>query len=64
MDPLWRTTEAAAYIGRPVGTLRQWRHKGIGPPCFKVEGLIMYRKSAVEAWLAAQESADRVGGAA
>jgi hypothetical protein len=58
MDKLMDTAEAAAYLGRPVGTLRQWRHKGLGPRCFRMYGAVLYRQSVVERWLADLESAD------
>lgn len=51
VSELMTTAQTAAYIGRPDGTLRQWRHKGIGPRGFRVEGLVMYRKSEVDRWL-------------
>jgi len=63
LDELWTTAEAAAYLRRPEGTLRQWRHKGFGPKGFRVGGIVMYRQSAVEAFLAECEAAEqtRVG---
>jgi hypothetical protein len=57
-DKLMNTAETAAYLGRPVGTLRQWRHKHVGPACFRMLGSVVYRQSAVAQWLADLESAD------
>ena len=60
-DELLNTTEVAAWIKRPVGTLWQWRVRGVGPRGFRVEGgQVLYRRTEVERWLAAQEAADKV----
>jgi hypothetical protein len=29
---LWRITQVSEFLGIPVGTLYQWRHRGYGPP--------------------------------
>lgn len=53
-DPLWKPSDFAAYIDRPEKTLAEWRYRGIGPKYIKVQnGYIRYRRSDVEAWLAA-----------
>lgn len=57
-DPLWTTAEVAEYLRRPEGTLRQWRHKGVGPKGFRQVGLVVYRRSEVMRWLAELEAAD------
>lgn len=46
--------EVADRVRRPVGTLRQWRHRGVGPKSFRLRGRVMYRANDVEAWLTAQ----------
>ncbi|MEI2718250.1 MAG: helix-turn-helix domain-containing protein [Candidatus Nanopelagicales bacterium] len=52
------TTEAAsAYIGAAVGTLRYWRHRGLGPPSFKVGRRVLYRRDDLDKWLDAQYAA-------
>jgi hypothetical protein len=52
-DPLMVTAEVAEMLHRPEGTLRQWRHRGFGPKgFFSMGGVVMYRRSAVEAFLA------------
>jgi predicted DNA-binding transcriptional regulator AlpA len=40
-------------INVPVPTLRQWRHRGVGPPGVRLEGHVRYRLSEVEAWIEA-----------
>jgi hypothetical protein len=63
-DELWDMAEMAARVKRPIGTARQWRHRGFGPKGFRVGNRVMYRRSEVERWLDEQERAERVGGAA
>ena len=44
--------ELVTYLGKPRGTLRNWRYRGIGPRWLKLEGgNVRYRWSDVEAWL-------------
>lgn len=52
------TEELSAYIRVPTGTLRNWRHRRYGPPGFKVGNTVLYRRTAVDVWLARQEEAD------
>ncbi len=63
----WRefltTEEVAEKIRKPVGTLRQWRHRGYGPRGFKVGNTVLYRSSVVDAWIAEQEAAELAGAA-
>jgi hypothetical protein len=59
---LMTTEDAARRLRRPVGTLRQWRHRGIGPRSFRVGGRVAYRVVDVEAWLAEQMSGTTVAG--
>lgn len=47
-----------------ANTMRYLRHKGEGPASFVVNGRVVYRRSEVEAWLAAQEQASKRGGVA
>lgn len=60
------TAEVATYTGIPAATLRYWRHVGHeGPPSFCLgPRRVVYRKSAVEAWISAQETATARGGGA
>lgn len=43
--------QVAEYLGVPVATLYQWRHRGIGPRSSKVGRHIRYRWSDVEAYI-------------
>ncbi len=43
--------ELAGYLGVPVTTCYQWRHKGAGPRGIRVGRYIRYRPDDVEKWL-------------
>lgn len=48
----WLTSaELSAEIKVPVGTLRQWRHRGYGPESVLMGGGRRYPRSAVTRWL-------------
>lgn len=53
-DPLLTIEELAQYLGVAVPTIYYWRAQRKGPVAFKFGGMVRYRKSAVDAWLAAQ----------
>jgi excisionase family DNA binding protein len=54
-DPPFMTLEEVAeYLRTPVNTLRYWRHKGEGPQAGRFGGRLMYRRTDVDAWAAAQ----------
>lgn len=57
-DDLLTTVEVAAMIKRPAGTVRQWRHRGFGPHGFRMGGTVVYRRSAVEEFIAQCEMAE------
>ena len=44
--------DLAASIGNEVGTLRNWRAKGIGPAYTRAGGQIVYPLDAIRDWLA------------
>ena len=48
--------DVPAYLGGhvTVGTLSQWRFKGIGPRYIKIGRRPLYRRSDLDSWLAAQ----------
>ena len=52
--------EAAEYLGLSPHTLYVWRHRRNGPPSFRMgaRGRVMYRLSALDAWIRDQEQAD------
>lgn len=57
-----RTEEASEYLGGiPSGSLRAWRHQRKGPKSFKLGGVVRYRKSDLDAWIAQQYEASVVG---
>ncbi len=56
-DEFLTTTELSGLIKVPVGTLRQWRHRGFGPRGFALGGTVRYRRSVVEKWIAEREAA-------
>ena len=49
--------EVAQITRQSVSTLRWLRHKGEGPPGFKVGRRLLFRRSEVEAWLRQHEQA-------
>lgn len=57
MSDLMRTAEVAAELRVSPATVRWWRHVKTGPPSFKVQGAVRYRRADVEAWLAQQYEA-------
>lgn len=57
-DPMLRTREVSDLLGVPENTLRWWRYIGKGPDSFRLgPRRVVYRRSKVMAWLAAQEAA-------
>lgn len=55
--PLGTAEEVSDYLGVPVATLHQWRHKGTGPRASKVGRWLRYRWDDVEKWLDEQAKA-------
>jgi predicted DNA-binding transcriptional regulator AlpA len=43
--------EVEEKTGIAKGTLLQWRHRGIGPPSFKLGGLVRYDETEVDRWI-------------
>lgn len=56
VDELLTTAEVADIVRAPAGTLRYWRHRGIGPRHFKIGRRVVYRRSELEAWIARCEN--------
>ena len=52
-DELLDTAEAAVLLHKPVGTLQQWRHRGIGPAYVKVGRSVRYLRSDLRSFLQA-----------
>jgi excisionase family DNA binding protein len=51
VECLWTVADAATFLGVPVATLYQWRHKRIGPPAYRVGRHLRYVPSEVREWL-------------
>ncbi|MER6543892.1 helix-turn-helix domain-containing protein [Streptomyces sp. NPDC001250] len=56
--------KAAEYLGISPNTLYVWRHRRQGPPSFRMGHRVMYRISALNEWVKAQEQADSRSNAA
>lgn len=54
-DDLLLLPEVAQITRKSVDTLRWLRHKGEGPEGFLMGRRVVYRRSAVVAWIARQE---------
>lgn len=52
LDRLLSVEEVADFLGVPVNTLYQWRHKGTGPQAYRVGRHLRYDLTSVRAWLA------------
>lgn len=63
-DPFLTVSQVAEETGVAAGTLRYWRHVNEGPESFRLGRRVVYRRSAVDAWLEAQQAATTRGGAA
>lgn len=50
-DRLLTVAELADYLGVPPATLYQWRHRGEGPPGFRVGRHLRYRWSDINDWI-------------
>lgn len=44
------TKEVASLLDVSHWTLRSWRRRQQGPPCYRMQGSIRYDRSEVEAW--------------
>ncbi|MFG1844608.1 helix-turn-helix domain-containing protein [Micromonospora carbonacea] len=49
-EPRWSVTDVSAFLGIPVGTLYQWRHRRIGPRAARVGRHLRYDPAEVRAW--------------
>ena len=58
--PLATTEEVAAYLRRKPGTVKRWRHLGIGPRYIRGEGgEVLYDWADIDDWVAEKASAPR-----
>ncbi|MBG0567388.1 helix-turn-helix transcriptional regulator [Actinoplanes aureus] len=51
VEDLWSIERTSRYLGVPVGTLYQWRHRRTGPRARKVGRHLRYDPADVRAWL-------------
>lgn len=58
VSPVLNLIEAAAYVRRTPKAMRKLREYRRGPASFKAGGRVMYRITALDAWLAAEEASD------
>ena len=56
------TAQAAAYISKPVPTLRWWRHMNTGPKSYLIGRTVVYDRADLDAWVADQKAATARGG--
>ncbi|MGI5213283.1 helix-turn-helix transcriptional regulator [Plantactinospora sp. CA-290183] len=49
-ERLWSITDVSAFLGIPVGTLYQWRHRRTGPRASRVGRHLRYDPADVRAW--------------
>lgn len=57
MSVLLRTAEVSEQTGIPAATLRWWRHRGEGPPSFKLgKKTVVYLADDLTAWIAAEKA--------
>ena len=55
-EEYWPERHFASVMTRDLRTVRLWEQLRTGPPRIRVGSLVLYRKSAVEQWLKANES--------
>ena len=60
-DDLLLLPEVAEITRRSVDTLRLLRHRGEGPPGFRMGRRVVFRRGAVMEWIAQQER-EQLGG--
>lgn len=51
MEPLWKDTQVAEYLGVDEKTLERWRRLGEGPPYIRAGRQVRYKPEDVEAWV-------------
>jgi predicted DNA-binding transcriptional regulator AlpA len=61
-DPLLLIDEVAKATRKSPATIRWLRHRGEGPPAFKLGRRLVWRRSGVIEWIAEQERAGTANG--
>lgn len=51
---LWGVGDVATFLGVPVATLYQWRHRGAGPPAMRIGRYLRFDPDRVRAWAGEQ----------
>lgn len=54
-DIRMKPAEVAQMLGISTRTLHRWHALRYGPPRCKVGNIVLYRKSSIDTWLAANE---------
>ncbi|MFU8873579.1 helix-turn-helix domain-containing protein [Micromonospora sp. SL4-19] len=57
IEPLWTVEEVSTYLGVPVATLYQWRHRRVGPRASRVGRHLRYDPADVRTWLLERQAA-------
>ena len=57
MEKYLTTAEAAEFIGRSVGTMRNYRINGQGPRFYKRRGKALYKRQDLIDWVEGSEPA-------
>lgn len=58
LDDLLTYRDVSALLDVKEVTLRSWRHRGYGPPSFKIGTTVVYRRADLIKWLEAQPPKD------
>lgn len=49
---MWKTEEAAAFLGVAAQTMNKWRCKAQGPKYVKIAHAVWYREEDLREWIA------------
>lgn len=58
-DRLWDVRDVSAFLGVPVGTLYQWRVRGLGPPAMRLGRHLRFDPNAVRVWARSRQGVAR-----
>lgn len=53
-ERLWTIDDVSDFLGVPVQTLYQWRHRSEGPPCVRLGKHLRFDPAQVRAWVASK----------
>jgi excisionase family DNA binding protein len=51
-DPLWSAAQAGEYLGVSEDTVHRWR-RDQGLPAYSIAGMVRFRRTDIDRWLAA-----------